>query len=133
MHSLSRTRALSLAALALSLAGCTAVMPTALSSAEPAAGKSVLAVAWMSPDFSQEITTAVTCQDIGILVTTQGYAPGDPVTVTVSSTDDGEKVRDVALHGTVDAHGMARVSWPAMGCLDQVAEPDPPSQAAALR
>lgn len=107
-----------LLAMAAMLSSCTSVTWP-----DPAVVKKVVHVAWMNHDFSREIDTAVTCQDIGILVTTQGYAPGDDIQVTVGSTDDEGQAQKVKLHGTVDADGKARVHWPAMGCLDDVATP----------
>ena len=94
---------------------------SANSSANPAE-REVVDVAWMSGDFSHAITEAVTCQDIGVLVTTRGYAEGEDVNVSIGEKN-GPKERDVTLYGKVDADGKVRIPWPAMGCVDDKPTP----------
>ena len=102
-----------------------AAMPAAPESTDSSTSsleRDIVDIAWMSGDFSREITEAVTCQDIGVLVTTRGYAEGEDVNVTVGEKN-GSKERDVTLYGKVDADGKVRILWPAMGCVDN--EPTP--------
>lgn len=122
--------------LAAMLSACTqpAQVPTPVSEPEPVAAlsvdateasrteKEIVNAAWMDGDFKHELQTAVTCQDVGVLVTTRGYATGDDVRLTVG-VENGSKDDDVVLHGKVDADGKARVRWPAMGCEDHVPTP----------
>ena len=86
------------------------------------AERDIVDVAWMSGDFSREITEAVTCQDIGVLVTTRGYAEGEEINVTVGEKH-GSTEHDVTLYGKVDADGQARIPWPAMGCVENMPTP----------
>ena len=124
-----------LPAIALTLGACATGTPP-VSSAAPAAvaaageapashaQREVVDVAWMTGDFTQQITEAVSCQNIGILVTTRGYAEGEDIRVTVGKEHRGKK-QDVHLHGQVDADGQARIPWPAMGCEDNPASSAP--------
>lgn len=127
---------------ALALSACTSTTPPALSEASetpqapsaPAivtegptpdtskAERDIVDIAWMNGDFSRQITEAVTCQDIGVLVTTRGYAEGEDIHITVGE-QHGSKERDVELVGKVEADGKARVKWPAMGCVDNMPTP----------
>ena len=100
----------------------TAAAPESTDSSASSVEREIVDIAWMSGDFSREITEAVTCQDIGVLVTTRGYAEGEDVNVTVGEKN-GTKERDVKLYGKVDADGKVRISWPAMGCVDNVPTP----------
>ena len=123
----------SCALLLVLLSACTAppVTPPGTSVAPPAAvdetatslaERDIVDIAWMNGDFSRQITEAVTCQDIGVLVTTRGYAEGEDIDLTISEKN-GLKERDVKLYGKVDADGKARVKWPAMGCVDGMPTP----------
>lgn len=76
----------------------------------------------MNGDFTLEITQAVTCQDMGILVTTRGYAQGEEVSLTIGEKN-ASKDTNVKLKGIVDADGKVRMRWPAMGCTDHVPSP----------
>ena len=67
-------------------------------------------------DDSRPITQAPHCRDIGLLITTQGYAPGDVVQVTVGIKNLAEY--EVSLSGTVNADGKVRVTLPASACED---------------
>lgn len=127
---------------ALALSACTSTAQPALSEAPEApqtppapavvtegpapdtskAERDIVDVAWMSGDFTRQITEAVTCQDIGVLVTTRGYAEGEDIHITVGE-QHGPKERDVELVGKVEADGKARVKWPAMGCVDNMPTP----------
>ena len=124
-----------LPAIALTLGACAtgtpsappatpAAVATAGEAPESHAQREVVDVAWMTGDFTQQITEAVSCQNIGILVTTRGYAEGEDIHVTVGKEHRGKK-RDVHLHGQVDADGQARIPWPAMGCEDNPASSAP--------
>ena len=85
--------------------------------AEPAdAEKTIVDAAWTTADFSRPITQAPHCRDIGLLITTQGYAPGDVVQVTVGIKNLAEY--EVSLSGTVNADGKVRVTLPASACED---------------
>ena len=83
--------------------------------AEPAdAEKTIVDAAWTMADFSRPITQAPHCRNIGLLITTQGYAPGDVVQVTVGVKNLAEY--EVSFSGTVDADGKVRVPVPASAC-----------------
>ena len=85
--------------------------------AEPAdAEKTIVDAAWTTADFSRPITQAPHCRDIGLLITTQGYAPGDVVQVTVGVKNLAEY--EVSFSGTVEADGKVRVPVPASACED---------------
>ena len=67
-------------------------------------------------DDSRPITQAPHCRDIGLLITTQGYAPGDVVQVTVGVKNLAEY--EVSFSGTVGADGKVRIPVPASTCKE---------------
>ena len=92
--------------------------------AEPTdAEKTIVDAAWTTADFSRPITQAPHCRDIGLLITTQGYAPGDVVHVTVGVKNLAEY--EVSFSGTVDADGKVRVHVPASACEEARAAQTP--------
>ena len=98
---------------ALASTSCT-TMPTNNSVEKDSVEKTIVHAAWTTADFSHEITEAFNCQAIGLLVATKGYQTGDPVKVTI--IDKNAANFEVRLHGTVDADGNARISWPEGAC-----------------
>ena len=119
------SKPLSVLMTAVLLAACASSVPSTPQAADevsPRTEKEIIDAAWMDMDFKRELKTAVQCQDMGILVTTRGYAEGEDVSVTLG-VKNGSKDHDVKLHAKVDADGKARVRWPAMGCVDHMPTP----------
>lgn len=97
-------------------------IPQAADEVSPRTEKEIVDATWMDMNFQRELKSAVQCRDIGILVTTRGYAEGEDVSLTIGEKNGG-KEHDVKLHAKVDADGKARVRWPAMGCVDHMPTP----------
>lgn len=119
------SKPLSVLMAALLLAACVSSVPSTPQAADelsPRPEKEIVDVAWMDMDFKREIKNAVQCQDVGLLVTTRGYAEGEDVNVTLG-VKNGSTEHDVKLHAKVDTDGKARVRWPAMGCVDHMPTP----------
>ena len=119
------SKPLSVLMTALLLVACVSAVPPTSQAADevsPRTEKEIVDAAWMDMDFQRELKSAVQCQDVGILVTTRGYAEGEDVNVTLG-VKNGSKDHDVKLHAKVDADGKARVRWPAMGCVDHMPTP----------
>ena len=134
VHSSSRHFWL-LAAVALAmLGGCT--QPAATMTAAPAiastttieatespkVAREIVDAAWMDIDFQRVLKRGVECQDVGLLVATRGYAPGEEVSLVIGAKN-GSKEYDTKLYGKVDEDGKVRIRWPAMGCVDHVPTP----------
>jgi hypothetical protein len=128
-----------LAAVALAmLGGCTqpaatmtaapAIAPapastTAIEATEsPKVAREIVDAAWMDIDFQRVLKRGVECQDVGLLVATRGYAPGEEVSLVIGAKN-GSKEYDTKLYGKVDDDGKVRIRWPAMGCVDHVPTP----------
>ena len=134
VHSSSRHFWL-LAAVALAmLGGCT--QPAATMTAAPAiastttieatespkVAREIVDAAWMDIDFQRVLKRGVECQDVGLLVATRGYAPGEEVSLVIGAKN-GSKEYDTKLYGKVDEDGKVRIRWPTMGCVDHVPTP----------
>ena len=76
----------------------------------------------MDIDFQRVLKRGVECQDVGLLVATRGYAPGEEVSLVIGAKN-GSKEYDTKLYGKVDEDGKVRIRWPAMGCVDHVPTP----------
>ena len=136
VHSSSRHFWL-LAAVALAmLGGCTqpaatmmappAIAPASTKAIEatesPKVAREIVDAAWMDIDFQRVLKRGVECQDVGLLVATRGYAPGEEVSLVIGAKN-GSKEYDTKLYGKVDEDGKVRIRWPAMGCVDHVPTP----------
>ena len=112
------------------LSGCTQPVTTPATAStttveapkSPRAAREIVGAAWMDIDFQRELKPGVECQDVGILVTTRGYAPGEEVSLVIGE-ENGSKEYDTRLYGKVDEDGKARIRWLAMGCVDHMPTP----------
>ena len=96
---------------------------TAIEATEsPKVAREIVDAAWMDIDFQRVLKRGVECQDVGLLVATRGYAPGEEVSLVIGAKN-GSKEYDTKLYGKVDEDGKVRIRWPAMGCVDHVPTP----------
>ncbi len=76
--------------------------------AEP--GDRLISIQWMTEDFSSELKggVAVTCQPLGVQITTKDIAAGSTIPLTLYDPED-ENGKQYKLRGTVAMDGIVRV------------------------
>ena len=75
--------------------------------------KKIISAQWMNRDFSAEIQNLPSGDVSGLLIKTEGYAPGEQITVELddknSNDDGGSYTLTKKITGVVDKHGEVRV------------------------
>lgn len=74
----------------------------------------VVKIVWMDAQFREELVGMFPCDVIGLEVVTEGYAPGEPVKVSIS----GEFIEDAPeiFFPLVDRRGTARMHFQRPAC-----------------